>query len=176
MAVEFEPLTQNTITAYCQVGTQSYKEHYLHLWQRQDPTPYLSTSFIEEVVQRELNDHNCRNFLVKSDGENAGILKISIDYPWGQWSAKDALYLHRIYLLSSATGKNLGTSVLNFVEKMAQKFSKKIVWLETMKKGRAKAFYQNNGYQIIGESAVELPGVLPSESGMWVVAKVLKAV
>ena len=42
-----------------------------------------------------------------------------------------------------------------------------------MKKGKAKNFYQKHGYKIIGESNVELSGVLEEEKAMWVMAKEL---
>jgi GNAT superfamily N-acetyltransferase len=165
-----EPVTLSTADTYIAVGTQSYTEHYLHLWENQIPT-YLKSSFTKKVVAQELNDPNCLNYLVKHNNKNAGILKISLDQKWGQWTAEEALYLHRIYLLKNVTGKNVGKSVLDFIQNLAKGRRKKIIWLEAMKKGRAKTFYQKNGYEIIGESAVELPGVLQAEKEMWVMGK-----
>lgn len=169
----FEPLTKENIENYIQVGTQSYIEHYLHLWKEHDPSSYLATSFTPKVVTYELNDPNCINFLVKYDEKNAGILKISLNHEWGKWSAKEALYLHRVYLLKSTTGKGVGKAVLDFTQNLAQGLQKKVIWLEAMKKGRAVQFYQKNGYQLIGESNVELKGILDHEKEMWVLAKTL---
>ena len=171
MEVSFEPLTKKTIPSYIEVGTQSYKEHYLHLWKGQDPKPYLDISFTKEVAQLELDDPNCLNYLVKCQNVNAGILKIEIDHKCADWSANDALYLHRIYLLKSATGQNIGKKVLAFTDNLARNFNKKVIWLETMKKGKAKNFYQNHGYQTIGESNVQLLGILEEEKAMWVMVK-----
>lgn len=167
----FEALTIDTVPTYIEVGSQSYREHYLHLWTNHDPTPYLNTSFTSKVVIRELNDLNCRNYLLKFQGAPAGILKIVINQGWGNWEAKDALYLHRIYLLKDATGRNIGKAVLDFTHHLAHRLQKKIIWLETMKKGQAKNFYQKHGYEMIGESNVELPGVLEEEKAMWVMGK-----
>lgn len=171
MEIVFEPISAATIGTYIDVGTQSYCEHYLHLWEKQDPQAYLSISFTKEVVKKEINDPNCLNFLVKSQNESAGILKISKDVRWGDWSEKDALYLHRIYLLKSATGRTIGKAVLDFTEKLARDLQKKIIWLEAMKNGKAKSFYLRNGYTTIGESNILLPGVLEDEKEMWVLAK-----
>ena len=171
--IQFEPLTQENIQTYIVVGTQSYTEHYLHLWERNDPTPYLATSFTHDVVTQELKNANCVNFLVKHNNTNAGILKISLHHEWGKWSATDALYLHRIYLLKSATGKGVGKAVLQFTEKLARDLKKKVIWLEAMKKGQAVHFYEKNGFEVVGESHVPLKGVLNNEKEMWVLAKVL---
>lgn len=167
----FDPVTPKTVSAYIEVGTQSYKEHYLHLWENQDPTPYLESSFTNGVVVKELNDPNCYHYLVRFQRANVGILKLTINQGWGDWPAKDALYLHRLYLLERATGKSIGEAVLNFTENLAHGFQKKIIWLEAMKKGKAKDFYQKHGYHIIGESYVELSGVLEDEKKMWVMGK-----
>lgn len=167
----FDPLTPETVPAYIEVGIQSYSAHYIHLWENQDPTPYLETSFTHDVVIKELNDPDCYHYLLKFNGKNAGILKLSTDQGWGRWGTKDALYLHRIYLLKNATGKNIGKAVLDFVEQLAHNFQKKIIWLEAMKKGKAKDFYQKHGYTIIGASHIELPGVLNEEKEMLVMGK-----
>ena len=169
--IAFDPLSPETVQAYIEVGIQSYKAHYLHLWENQDPTPYLETSFTLKTVVKELNDPNCYNYLVKFRGKNAGVLKIVTNRGWGNWEVKDALYLHRIYLLKNATGKNIGEVVLDFAQNLAHSFQKQIIWLETMKKGKAKNFYQKHGYGIIGESNVELSGVLENEKEMWVMGK-----
>lgn len=132
---------------------------------------YLETSFTRSVVTQELNDPNCYNYLVKFKSKNVGILKITIDQGWGNWTAKDALYLHRLYLLKKVTGKNIGKAALDHAYELANNFCKKIIWLETMKKGDAKNFYQKHGYEIIGDSQVVLPRVLTGEKEMWVMAK-----
>ena len=40
-----------------------------------------------------------------------------------------------------------------------------------MKKGRAHKFYQNNGFEIIDETKVKLPGIIESEQEMWIMKK-----
>ncbi|MEO0570888.1 MAG: GNAT family N-acetyltransferase [Bacteroidota bacterium] len=167
----FAPLTKETVPAYIEVGAQSYTEHYLHLWENQDPTPYLETSFIVKVVIRELNDPHCYQYLLKFQEEYVGVLKIVTHQGWGNWAAEDTIYLHRLYLLKNATGKNIGKAVLDFTQNFGHSLQKKIIWLEAMKKGKAKNFYQKNGYAIIGESNVELSGALAEQKAMWVMAK-----
>ena len=54
---------------------------------------------------------------------------------------------------------------------MAESFHKKIIWLEAMKKGSAHQFYLNNGFKILGNTKVELPGVIENESEMWLLGK-----
>ena len=171
IVIHFEKLTEKTIAKYCALGRQSYTEHYLHLWEGNDPKSYLNTSFTEEVVTQELKDPNCRNFIVKHDRSNAGILKVSIDKGCVNFTHREALYLHRIYLLNEYSGKGIGKATLNFVTDMATSFRKKIIWLEAMKKGSAHKFYMSNGFEILGDTKVALPGVIEKESEMWLLGK-----
>jgi len=66
-----EPVTLSTADTYIKIGTQSYTEHYLHLWENQIPT-YVKSSFTKKVVQQELNDPNCLNYLVKHNKKKCG--------------------------------------------------------------------------------------------------------
>ena len=172
MGTLFEPVTPETMATYIKVGTQSYLEHYLYLWKDQNPT-YLKVSFTPEVVQSEIDNPHCCNYLIKHNRTNVGILKITIHQSWGNWTSKDALYLHRLYLLEHATGKNIGKNSLHFVENLAKRHQKKVIWLEAMKKGLAKQFYQKNGYTSIGKSCISLEGVKESEKEMLVMGKTL---
>lgn len=171
MQMEFIPLTTDNQSVYMDVGTQSYEEHYLHLWTNRDPTPYLNTSFTPEVVQQELQSEHCFNYLVKCNDDFAGILKLVTDKGWGAIKDADSLYLHRLYLLRKSTGQGVGQRVLEFVEAFGKKRNKSMIWLEAMKKGQAKNFYKNQGFKIIGDSTVNLNGVLHEEKEMWVMYK-----
>ncbi|NKI32974.1 GNAT family N-acetyltransferase [Croceivirga thetidis] len=173
MEINFEALTEKTIPTYSSLGKQSYVEHYLHLWQNSNPKPYIESSFTVDVVTTEFKDSNCQNFLVKYNGSNAGVLKVSINKSCNGFTAEEALYLHRIYLLKEFSGKGIGKATLKFVVKLAKEFQKKVIWLEAMKKGKAHQFYQSNGFKTIGETTVNLPNVLPWESAMWILAKTI---
>ncbi|RNC89477.1 MAG: GNAT family N-acetyltransferase [Allomuricauda sp.] len=171
--VSFEALTQSKVATYIEVGTRSYNAHYLHLWKDRNPTSYLATSFTQQIVQDELKDPNCANYLVRYENQNAGILKISHHQGWGNWSAKEALYLHRIYLMKSFTGKGIGKAVLDFTQTIAESLGKKVIWLEAMNNGPALHFYVQHGYTIVGKSEVDLHGILATEKAMRVLAKSL---
>ena len=171
MKTTFETVTSKSINLYCRLGEQSYREHYLHLWKRREPKPYLSTSFVQQVVAAELLDENCENYIIVHEGQAAGILKLEKNKAIADFSSKQALYLHRVYLLKAFSNKGIGSATLSFVTKLATSLHKKVIWLEAMKKGRAHKFYQNNGFEIIDETKVKLPGIIESEQEMWIMKK-----
>ncbi len=161
-------VTGNNIKAYIQVGKESYCQHYLHLWQNGDPEPYISNSFTSPVVQNEIKNTNFTHFLVQEGQSTAGIIKIVIDAAYGEYEAKEAMLLEKIYLLESFAGKGLGTSCLNEITDYARSLGKTVLWLDTMKNGRPLPFYLNYGFEIIGEKELEFKGVLESQKSMYV--------
>ena len=173
MEVTFEPVNPTSIDVYIQTGLQSYDEHYLYLWENKNPESYLSISFTHKTVAKELADSSSENYILKVDGNVAGVLKISSNKGYDQWIANDSLYLHRIYLLSAFSGKGIGGATLKFVFNRARELNKKVVWLEAMKTSKALAFYQKNGFKIVSETTIELKGIKPSEKEMWILTKEL---
>ncbi len=169
--IQFIPLSRKNIDTYITVGEQSYNAHYLHLWENNNAIPYISASFTTEVVTSELVHANCDNYVIVVDRVPAGVLKITRHKACANFTEKEALYLHRLYLKKEFTGKGIGNEVLLFCVDRARRLQKKVIWLEAMKKGNALAFYQKNGFGIIGETQIALPGVKPDQKEMWVLAK-----
>ncbi|RDY60942.1 GNAT family N-acetyltransferase [Flagellimonas nanhaiensis] len=171
--ITLEVVTTSSMDSYIEVGKNSYVQHYLHLWENNDPTPYISSSFAIEVVEKDLSNPNMVHFLVKMEDEVVGIVKLIKDHPLDEFSEKEALLAQKIYLLQAYSGKGVGKKVLQLIEEFAQNLGKKIVWLDTMQKGSPINFYQKNGYTIKRESTLSLPGAKPEERPMWVLTKVL---
>ena len=171
MKVNLDPVTEATMGVYITVGKRSYCQHYLHLWPNQDPTPYLSRSFTPEVVQSEINDVNNAHFLVVAGNQNVGIVKLVLNKNFDGYDPSEALLAEKIYLLKEHTGKGAGQKVLESIMGKAKHLRKKVVWLDTMKKGSALDFYLQNGFSIVKESSLQLPGAIDSERPMWILAR-----
>lgn len=171
--VHFEPLRPATYHDYISVGTQAYNEHYLHLWPHQDSSPYINSSFTKEVLEKEERDRNTLLYLIKRGGTAVGILKFTLNAPLNGYARSDALYVDKIYIKKQYAGQGLGSKTIQFVILRATGMQKKIVWLDTMQKGRALGFYLKNGFDIYGESEIRLPTVLESEKRMYIMVKKL---
>lgn len=167
------PLTPDHFETYMEIGSKSYKQHYLHLWQNQDPTPYLQSSFSREVVQQEWEDPFTMLFLVVSGQSPAGIVKLILDKNIPLLQGTACLFLERIYLLREFSGSGLGSQVLKYVEELGRQRKKEVVCLETMQKGRALSFYQKYGFTIIGEKQLDYPDAVESERPMFILCKKL---
>ena len=171
--ITLEEVTASTLDTYVSVGKKSYNEHYLHLWENEDPTPYISNGLTNSVVKQELSNPNTLNYLVKMEDDVVGIVKLVKDCGLDEFSPEESLNAQKIYLLKAYAGQGIGKKVLLWIENYARNLKKKVVWLDTMQKGGPIQFYKKNGYVIKRKSELALPGAKPSEKAMWVLTKQL---
>ncbi|KPM30759.1 GCN5-related N-acetyltransferase [Croceitalea dokdonensis DOKDO 023] len=166
------PVTKDNINSYLRVGIQSYKEHYLHLWENSDPEPFISANLTKESVKKALANDREHLFIVECNHEAVGILAITLDVNRAGLPTNNLL-LHKIYLTKVSTNQGIGSTVLKFVEDFARAANRQLVWLFTMQKGKPMTFYQKQGYRILEAAEITLPKVKPSEKAMWVMTKSL---
>lgn len=94
--IVLEEIGPSTLDTYISVGIKSYREHYLHLWENEDPTPYISNSFTKAVVEQELADSNSFNYLVKVEDSIVGIVKLVRDRGVDELLPEEALKAEKI--------------------------------------------------------------------------------
>ncbi len=172
-SIHIVPLTPALFEPYIDVGTTSYCQHYLHLWNNRDPSPYIKQAFRPEVVKKEWEDPGISLYLIYVETLPVGILKIILDTPVNKDKRINCLFLERIYLLAEYTGQGIGKAALEFAESLGREKGQKYLCLETMKKGPALDFYQNNGYKILGTKALDFNGLVPEERPMFILGKEL---
>ncbi len=171
MDIAITALTQELFDVYCAIGIKSYRQYYLHLWENKDPAPYINASFSQSILGQELAHPNHEHFIIYQGASPVGIFKVLLHSKIATYSSKEALLLEKLYLLREYSGKGIGTEVLNFVEKRTKELKKRILWLDTMKKGPAVNFYLKNGFEILREGVLEFPNVLKSERQMLILYK-----
>ncbi len=169
--VHFKPLSHALFSKYIAIGTKAYSQHYLHLWPQKNAQPYIASSFTNEVLKKEAQDKNTQLYLIYSTGIAVGIFKITLNKALDSYTAKDALYVDKIYLLNEYSGKGIGKKVLQFITLRAQEMHKKVLWLDTMQKGPAVNFYLKNGFEIHDKTQITLPTVIEEERLMWIMTK-----
>lgn len=171
MDIAITALTQELFDVYCAIGVKSYRQFYLHLWKDEDPSPYINTSFTQSILAQELIHPTHEHFIIYQGASPVGIFKVILDSKIAPYSSKEAFLLEKLYLLKEYSGKGIGAEVLHFVEKRARGLNKRILWLDTMKKGTAVNFYLKNGFEILREGALEFPNVLKNERQMLILYK-----
>lgn len=171
--IDIVPLTPELFDAYIRTGIKSYRQHYLHLWENQDPGAYIDNSFNLGIVEQEYQDPKVSLFLICSNKSPVGVLKLILNMTLELPDQIDCLFLERIYLLAEYSGAGIGTRVLQFTEAIAHDHKIKAICLETMQKGPALKFYQKNGYKIWSSKNLEYPGLVEAERPMYILGKLL---
>jgi GNAT superfamily N-acetyltransferase len=171
--IRIKPLEVSLYQTYIEVGVLAYRQHYLHLWEDQNPDPYINISFTLEVLRNEALNGNTKLFLIYKDALAIGILKINLDHDLGHHPSKEVLLLDKIYIMKAYSGQGVGKNVLDFVEKLARSSNKKMIALDTMKHGPALDFYKKNGFKIFEEIQLGFSTVKDDQRGMYVMFKTL---
>lgn len=169
--VQFEPLEPDFYNTYIEIGTRAYNQHYRHLWPNGDTTTYIQNSFTHEVLLQEEQNLDTALYLIKSGRAFVGILKITLHKEIQEYRNHQALYLDKIYILKEFSGKGIGKECLQFVENIATNLSKKVVFLESMQKGKALPFYLANKFSIVDNTKVPFENVIEEEKPMYLLMK-----
>ncbi len=154
--IEYRICTKEDITDLIKVATQSYIEHYTHLWLDEGEN-YIKNSFNHEQLLKEISNSNAVFFLIVVENKPVGFVKLNIDKAIDSYTSNETLELERIYFLKDASGKGLGKETLSMIIKFAKDRQKKIIWLKAMKGGSAHGFYQNQGFLLNGETILNYP-------------------
>lgn len=114
------------------IGFDSYAPHYSQMWKQNGLDWYQNRCFGEEFLQNELQNENVEYYIISSDAENIGVLKLVLQKTLPDSDIENALYLEKIYFVKEWTGKGVGREAMNFVFERARKLNRDCVWLVAM--------------------------------------------
>ena len=171
--IRLRPLDKGHIDLYIQLGKQTYNEHYLHLWKNGIPSQYFETYYIPEKVQLEIEDPKLSHFIIELDQKAIGIVKLNSKEISELVTEIPSVLLEKIYILNSYSGKGIGSVVMRKIEELLRDQGVKSLWLDTMKKGRTLAFYQKQGFHILGEKQLHYTNIKEEERPMCILNKLL---
>lgn len=108
---------------------------------------YIEQSFNSEQLSMEINNQNSQFFLAFSASEPVGYLKINFGDAQTETVTKNAIEIHRIYVLQAFHGKKVGQLFLDQVIAVAQQMAVDAIWLGVWEENhRALQFYTKNGF------------------------------
>ncbi len=150
----------------------TYSEHYQYLW-KDKGEQYIQANYSAAALTKELMDENVSLYFITKADKIYGFLKLQINAPLDNYTAKDALELARIYLLKKGMGKGLGKAVMQAVEEIAIHLEKQVIWLKTMDSSEAAQFYQSCGYEVCGGTKLVIEGLYPELQQQLIMKKLL---
>lgn len=143
-----------------------YLHHYRHMW-TDGGVNYLSSTFSQENLEKELNDASSSFYFVHNKLEMIGILRIMWESEVDQLPGQSTIKVHRLYLSDKCVGKGIGKLLVNWVIQKGKEMGKSHIWLESMATQRqAVGFYYKMGFATIAEINLDLPFLIPTYKPM----------
>jgi len=114
------------------IGVESYLPHYTHMWKAGGVEWYLNKCFGDEFLECELSDPNVEYYIIASEDEDIGILKLVLQKPLPDSDIENALYLEKVYFIKEWTGKGVGREMIDFSIERAKALNCECIWLVAM--------------------------------------------
>ncbi|QEC69924.1 GNAT family N-acetyltransferase [Panacibacter ginsenosidivorans] len=173
MNIRLQKIAVTDAAFLSEIAIKAYSDHYLHLW-HDNAEWYIKESFSVGNLEKELADINALFYIIYSNEEPVGFLKLNIDAAFENYTSKKALELERIYLRKNASQKGIGEFVMKFVFDLAISKNKTIVWLKVMDSSTGPiSFYKKHGFEICGSLQLDFPVMKEEVRGMYIMKKIL---
>ncbi|MFV8342709.1 GNAT family N-acetyltransferase [Flavobacterium sp. XS2P39] len=129
------------------ISTQTFIETFAVVNTPENIENYVKESFNSEQLTSEINNIDSAFYLATSGSEIVGYLKINFGDAQTETISKNALEIHRIYVLQAFHGKQVGQLLIDEVKKIAQDTGVDSIWLGVWEENhRALRFYTKNSF------------------------------
>lgn len=148
-SIEIKKATVTDLETIQKISIQTFKETFTAVNTPENIANYISESFSTKQLTTELNKTNSQFYVVYSNEEAIGYLKINFGDAQTETISENTLEIHRIYVLQTFHGKNIGQLLLDKVKIIAKNTGVDSVWLGVWEENhRALRFYAKNGFVV----------------------------
>lgn len=164
--VTLSPVLEKDLGVLSELAKEVYRHYFLHLW-KDNGDWYRSWAFSIPKLREELQEPGARWQLCYYQGALVGFLK-TVDQKGPAGVDTQAMKLERIYLLPSAKGQGIGSTLLRHVMQRAKQLGRNYLWLEVMDSNdESILFYQKHGFEIFGQHELDFSQVKEGLRGMY---------
>lgn len=129
------------------IGKQTFTETFAAVNTAKNLSNYIAQSFNAEQVTKELTNPESFFYLAVLDTKIIGYLKINFGKAQTELLNKDAMEIHRIYVLQEYHGKKVGQLFVDHVLEIAHQRQVEYIWLGVWEENhRALSFYTKNEF------------------------------
>ena len=155
--IEIKKATLSDLETIQNLSIQTFKETFAAVNTSKNIANYVKESFNAEQLTTELNNANSQFYIAYSNAEAVGYLKINFGDAQTETIKGNALEVHRIYVLQTFHGKNIGQLLLDKVKNIAQHTGVAFIWLGVWEENhRALRFYTTNGFVVFDKHVFTL--------------------
>jgi ribosomal protein S18 acetylase RimI-like enzyme len=150
-----------------------YPQSFTYLWDDAGAW-YTEATYNADTLRAEIADANARFYFLEVDGRRVGYLKLKLERDLD--GEPGGLEIERIYLLREYAGQGLGARMMAFALDIARQLHRRYAWLHSMDSSTDSiAFYERQGFAIVGETWLPFEHMLPEYRRMWKMRKPLDA-
>jgi ribosomal protein S18 acetylase RimI-like enzyme len=117
-----------------------------------DIRAYISEKCSVEQMELELKEPCSAFYFLEIDNQIVGYLKLNWGNAQNEYRTLNSLEIERIYILNTHHGVGYGKALLDFAIAYARSHAFDFVWLGVWEHNtRAIAFYERNGFTVVGK-------------------------
>ena len=155
--IEIQKATLNDLEILQKISIQTFTETFAAVNTPDNLANYINDSFNTKQLTTELSNRNSMFYLAYSNAVAVGYLKINFGDAQTETHDQNALEVHRIYVLQTFHGKNIGQLLLNEAKKLAENNGIASIWLGVWEENyRALQFYAKNGFVVFDQHVFTL--------------------
>lgn len=156
-SIEIQKATLNDLEILQKISIQTFTETFAAINTPDNIANYINDSFNTKQLTTELSNRNSMFYLAYSNAVAVGYLKINFGDAQTETHDQNALEVHRIYVLQTFHGKNIGQLLLNEAKKLAENNGIASIWLGVWEENyRALQFYAKNGFVVFDQHVFTL--------------------
>lgn len=130
-----------------EISVQTFTETFADVNTPENMENYVRENFNSKQVASEINNPESEFYLACLKNETVGYLKLNFGNAQTEMVNKQAIEIHRIYILKEFLGKKIGQLLLDEAIKIAHKSRVNSIWLGVWEENnRALQFYSKNGF------------------------------
>lgn len=151
MPVTFKKCSATDLDTLLEVSRTTFRDAFEEQNDPEDFKAYMSTAFDKKNIRQQLENQDSSFYFVYSDGLLAGYFKINEHTAQTEVKLAESIELERIYVVKEFQGRQIGSTILQEVLRLAKKGRKTFIWLGVWQKNtEAVRFYERHGFLKFG--------------------------
>ena len=150
--IQIRPALPEDAPALAEFGARTFGIAFGPANKEQDVRDYLASHYGTDIQAQEIVDPDIPTLLAEEEGELIGYAQLRLNSSHPSLSSSSPVELWRIYIESDRKGSGLAHLLMDSVKSEALAHGGDVLWLSVWKENpRAIAFYQKEGFVIVGE-------------------------
>lgn len=133
------------------ISNETWPVTYGEILSQEQIAYMLDMMYSETALHQQLSHPDQEFFIAEENGTAYGFMGIQWNYP-----ATGTTKLHKIYVLPSAQGKQVGKRLIQYIIGLLDSKNQSIIALNVNRNNKARSFYEHLGFTITGEEDIDI--------------------